>query len=126
MVQTYSYSYSRHVIHNFLKTSQRGYEIIRKIWPQVDEDGLVYLFRTDQIRWNVAKRVIKLAERLGRSYYFSAKPGLVEQNILTSVKYFQKVEAAISPLSPISPFFLLDKHQLCAIVLEHHTKTAGS
>jgi hypothetical protein len=71
----------------FIKNRGRGAEFVENIWPVLDKKMAIEFFRRDQVRWNIYKKFVKLADRL-------LKAGLSEQivqvNCLTGVEYFRK------------------------------------
>jgi len=86
----YSYSYACRVIDAFWKDKSRGLEILGRIYGNVNKDHAVDLFRFNQKRWNVFKKLVKLCDRLADSGMFDFE--FIKKRCLTSVKYYLDYE----------------------------------
>ena len=89
-MQSYSYAFSCHVVETFFNTHSRGILLLGRIFHNVNEDYIIEIFRTDQHRWNVFKKLTKLCERLSLNPKFDF--AFIKTRCLTSVKYFKDWE----------------------------------
>lgn len=87
----YSFRYATQVVERFFDDRVRGITILKKIYPNVNLDHAVELFRFNQKRWNIFKKLVKLCDRLADSpnpYDFE----FIRARCLTSARYFNDWE----------------------------------
>ncbi len=70
-MQYYSFPYSLMVVERFLKVQPRGWACIRNNLDNFYVEDLVQLFQTDQKKWNILKKIIKLVEKTWRPNYYT-------------------------------------------------------
>lgn len=87
-MQNYSKRYGWWIVERFIKTRGRGYNLILNIWPRLNANQAVEFFCSDQLKWNIYKKLVKLADRLLEG---GLSEEVVQVNCLTSVEYFKKI-----------------------------------
>lgn len=90
----YSFRFSQQVVLTFLRVHDRGWTILREIWPELTEGMIVKVFQLRQRKWNIFKKLIRLAERLESSKKHDRD--FIKKRCLTSVKYFNAYEDKLS------------------------------
>lgn len=82
----YSYRFSCRVIDEFWERHTRGLSILEEIYQDVNKDHAIEIFRCDQKKWNIFKKLTKLCERL------SYNPKMTLQDIkrlcLTNARHY--------------------------------------
>lgn len=83
----YGLEFSKRVLEEFLASKGRGYRVLRRVYPSISRVMAIWLFRYDQERWIIFKKLVKLCDRL------SSNPDLsydfIRMKCLTNVKYFR-------------------------------------
>jgi hypothetical protein len=82
----YGYQFSRKIVLDFFSARARGILILAQLYPNVNIEHAIALFRYNQRRWNLFKKLTKLCERL--SYNKNYDLSFIKQRCLTSVKYY--------------------------------------
>lgn len=91
MVRTiYSYRCAKEVFSNLIFIRARGWAVFRKIFKQIDSETVIELFRKNQLRWNVFKKVLKLCDNL--SFNEKLNLGDIRLLCLTNIKCFLEEE----------------------------------
>lgn len=89
-MHTYSYRFSCDVIERFFKDHGRGLDILGRIYGDVNKDHAIEIFRKNQHRWNIFKKLAKLCTRLSESGKYDFE--FIKQRCLTSARYYSDWE----------------------------------
>lgn len=87
----YSLRYSEHIFTTFINARPRGWVLFRKLFKNMEPTIIIDMFRFEQKRWNIFKKVVKLVEILDN------RPGMDLERMrdvtLTYVKQFTREES---------------------------------
>jgi len=110
----YSYAFSCDVVEKFIGRRGRAWSELTRIYPALESDQIVDIFRKDQHRWYIFKKILKLIGRLQESPRGFSQ-AFIEQRVLTSVKYFRAYEKKIIAYGWDPGQSTLDRHDLFSL-----------